>query len=201
MAQIGVAITKRVAFRLGTQHFTNVYYYSRVAPTSGEAEIDAILQEIIDHEKTWHSTDVTFVEAKLWSAGGSPAENDMLRVKALSGTGFNLTNTSWDRERVVLIRWPAGKDRRGNPVFLRKYYHTCGALLDGTSVSAGVLQNTAALSDSQRTASASQANALRMVGPVADTWSLCSKTGRLTLGDAECHRFLEHHQLGDEWRG
>jgi hypothetical protein len=33
-----------------------------------------------------------------------------------------------------------------------------------------------------------------------NTYNLISRTGRATTGTATCHRFLEHHQLGDQWR-
>jgi hypothetical protein len=33
-------------------------------------------------------------------------------------------------------------------------------------------------------------------------WTICSKTGRDPTGSNwEAHRYLEHHQLGDMWRG
>lgn len=199
MARIGVAVVKAVSFRGVQQEFSNVYHFTRPLPTVDQSERDAIIDEIVALEKSWHSSDVTFKRAQLWSASGTKAENEMLRQRTLSGTGASSSPPTVDRERAVLIRWPAGKDRRGNPVYLRKYFHICGNW-KAIVFSSAVLQNTAEIASADRTSIATDANGLKVVGATVDTWTICAASGREVTGDAECHRYFEHHQLGDMWR-
>lgn len=176
-----------------------MYHYQRPLLPSNAAERQAIIDEIVAKEKAWHSTDVTFKRGWLWSASGTPAENEMLEQRSLSGTGSGSLSTNMDRERAFLVRWPAGKDIKGRPVYLRKYYHTCGAFL-GISLSASVLQQVLAFTSTERSTVANAVNGIKVVGAVADTWTICAANGRNVEGDAQCHAYLEHHQLGDQWR-
>lgn len=193
-----MAVVKSVSFRLVQQEFTNIYFFQRPAPwvPGGGA---AIINEIVGKEKAWHSTDVTFKRASLWSAGGTKAENQMLDQLTLSGTGNGTPSTTMDRERAVLIRWPAGVDVKGRPVYLRKWYHICGNW-QTVGFSNGHMQNTLPIDDTSRSTIASAANGLKVVGGTVDTWTICASNGRSVTGDAQCHKWLEHHQLGDMWR-
>lgn len=193
---IGVSITKKVFFRGVNQEFSNVYHYRNPSAVTGPW--GTIVSEIVTTEKALHSTDVTFVTARVWSVGGSPAQNEMLHEETLTGTGTQATNSSMDRERAVLIRWPAGKDIRGKPVYLRKWYHCCGNA-NAVIFAAAQLQQTAAIAAGDRTTIASKADENRQVLPTA-SWDIISKKGRLTTGAAQCHSYLEHHQLGEAWR-
>lgn len=193
---IGVSITKQVSFRGVQQEFSNVYHYTFPGAVTGPWE--DIVDEIKAFEVPWHSTDVSFVRAAVWSAGGSPGSNQMLFQKDLSGTGSSTNNASMDRERAVLIRWPAGFASNGKPVFLRKWYHSCGAFA-GNTFSAGVLQQTSPLTGTQIASIAAAADAATSVG-ITEDWELCSPTGRVWEDNAQCHTWLEHHQLGDMWR-
>jgi hypothetical protein len=120
--------------------------------------------------------------------------------KTLTGLGLGGTGIAFDRERAILIRWPAGTDIRGRPVYLRKWYHSCGTVQGDTNIGVNsVLQNTTEIPLVGRNFIAGLAEELREVNPV-ETAGLCSAKGRANQGGAQCHRFLEHHQLGDEWR-
>ena len=200
MGQTGISITKSVSFRGVQQEFSNVYYYDTPVGSASDTEADSLINQIVVIEKTCHSTDVSFVRAKAWSAGGSPASNNMILQKNLSGTGSLSLNVTTDRERAILIQWSAGIDSRGRPVKLRKWFHTCGVLLDGSAPGSPVLQNTAAIATANRTAMATKANALRHLTAGIRGFDLSGPTGRATDGDATCHQYLEHHQLGDMWR-
>jgi hypothetical protein len=105
---------------------------------------------------------------------------------------------SMDRERAFLMQWPAGKDSRGKPVFLRKWFHSCGGA-NGYDPTSGVLQQTSAIPESGRDAVSNKANGLRIIGPL-DEWLLVAQSGREHTGPGRIHKFLEHHQLGDMWR-
>src|SRR5215204_847883 len=133
MARIGVSITKNTPFRNSVQEFTNVYYYD-VDNQPSAAQADTFIDNLTALEKTFHSSAVTFVRGRCWSAGGSPSANNMISQKLLSGTGARLANTSLDRERAFLFRIRAGVSSNGQPVFLRKWYHACGEFVSGQGI-------------------------------------------------------------------
>jgi hypothetical protein len=191
-----ISITKRIAFRESTQEFTNVYHYETLVPST-VSEATARINEVSDLEKTWHSSAVSFVRGRFWTAGGTKEENQMITQVNLSGTGGTTDVSSLDRERAFLIMWAAGFDSRGKPVFLRKWYHACGNV-PGITVSAGHMANTTAFTDTQRSTLATAVNAVRVIGSGA--YDLRAESGRAPTGNAVAHKFLEHHQLGDMWR-
>lgn len=197
MAQIAISITKRVPFRAATQEFSNVYHYT-VPVMPNETEALARIDELTALEKTWHSTQVTFLKGRCWSSGGTPAANTMIGQKTLSGAGALTDNVNQDWERAFLFMWPAGFDSRGHPVFLRKWYHS-GAAITGSTVNSSILKNQTGFSSTERTSIASTINAVRQIGG-ADEYMLCAESGRLSTGAALAHTYLEHHQLGDQWR-
>lgn len=194
--QVGIQIVKKVVFRDASQEFQNVYHYR--LDTAVTAPDEALVDAVVAIERDFHSTDVTFVRGSVWKSGGSPLENTMRFQKNLTGTGNQSTSSTHDRERAVLIRWPAGKDIRGRNVYLRKWFHSCGNVIL-ESFALAVYQNSTGLSALQRSNIASSANRLHTIH--ADLWRLCAESGRLPTGPAECHPYLEHHQLGDAWRG
>lgn len=202
MSRIGVSITKSCAFRGGTQEFTNVYYYENAGGLPNETQAEGIIDTLTGQEKTWHSTAVTFTRGRLWSQGGSPGTNNMIFQKNLSGTGSQTTVTGMDRERAFLVRLRAGSDSRGNPVYLRKWYHSCGRFDAAATPASNQLENTAALDSTQRAAIASKADAVRTMVANNGPWEIISKAGRhFTTGETfQSHAYLEHHQLGDQWR-
>jgi hypothetical protein len=118
----------------------------------------------------------------------------------LSGAGALGPLAAMDRERAFLFRWRAGVDSRGLPVYLRKYYHTCCAM-GGQAVSNGILENTAAFSQAARDAMEQVVEPLgEVVVAGVGGFRLVSQKGREWTQAVEVHRYLEHHQLGDQWR-
>lgn len=196
----GISITKGVSFRGVTQEFSNVYHYKTPIGTATESEADSLIDTIVAREKLLHGTDVTFIRAKAWSDGGTNAENQMIKQKLLSGTGTLAASSSLDRERAVLIQFAAGVDSRNRPVKLRKWFHICGGYLGPTAISAAELQNTAQISSTVRGLYETSVNNLKSITAGVRGFDLCGPNGRDTTGDAVCHKYLEHHQLGDMWR-
>jgi hypothetical protein len=202
VARFGVHVLKRCAFRLGTQHFGNTYYYEDPLGTPGLSTLEALVDAVVASERSRHSTTVTFVRGRLWSQIGTPAQNQMLVDKALTGTGSATDQADMDKERAALVRFRAGVDSLGRPVYLRKWWHLCAAI-GGSAVASNVLANTAALSSGQRTAIEAFGNEIKSytLGTPSHTFTLVAKGGRPIDGATQAHQFLEHHQLGDEWRG
>lgn len=198
MGMIGITTVKAVNFRSVMQEFSNTYYYQATGLIPAAANHSGLVDEVVATERSLHSTDVQFKRASLWSAGGTPSENQMLFQKDLSGTGNQAVNGSLDRERAFLIQWPAGLDIRGHPVTLKKWFHSCGNCA-AVTISSGMMQQTIPIDDVYRTQIAAKAEELREIGGL-ETIGLCAKSGRENKGPAVCHKWLEHHQLGDQWR-
>jgi hypothetical protein len=202
---IGITITKETAFRESVQPFSNMYFFNNgIGNVPGENGAEVLLDELVNKEKARHSNLVEFTFGRVWLQTLLQSTTVMIFQKPLSGTGTASADAGMDKERAYLFRWRAGNDSRGNPVYLRKWYHTCGVFPGGPSpIPAGITANTLAFTAAQRTAMASSAAAMAGIGGAGDPWELCAKSGRgLTEGQTpESHRFLEHHQLGDQWRG
>lgn len=201
MARIGVSITKSVAFRSSTQEFSNVYYYEMLALPDAAAA-DTIIDNLTTLEKTFHGTNVTFVRGRVWSQLGSPGSNEMISQKNLTGTGARTANASLDKERAWLFRIRAGVDSRGNPVYLRKWYHACAEFVSGQGISSALLANASGWLTSERNAQVTAMQAIGDANGSSGAPKICAKGGRLpTVGQGwSAHLYLEHHQLGDQWR-
>lgn len=203
MARIGISITKSVAYRDSVQEFSNVYYYENGGSLPSSSGASDLIDEVTALEKGRHSSLVTFVRGRCWSQAGSPGANEMIHQKALTGTGGSTADTGMDKERAFLIRWRAGNDSRGNAVYLRKWYHTCGQFAGASgTISAGVLAQSTGFTQSVRDAILTSANALVSLVQAGGGWSLVAKNGRTRTGTGDAaHKYLEHRQLGDMWRG
>lgn len=201
MPRVGVSITKNTSFRGTSQEFSNVYYYE-VTSLPSVAQADTMIDNITAYEKTFHSTLVTFVRGRCWSETGNKATSEMITQKNLSGAGARSLVTAMDKERAYLFRLRSGVDSRGNPVYLRKWYHSCGIFEATVTPSQPMLENTAGFTSGQR---ATMVGAMNQIGDAvgsANAPKICSKKGRLPNAGAtwDCHQYLEHHQLGDMWR-
>lgn len=200
MSDIGISILKRTAFRGSTQEFSNHYFYRSNLALPDNALAGALIDEIVLTERDLHSTLVTFVMGRLWSHGLGAVNNQMILERPLSGTGNQATVTSFDKERAVLVRWPAGVDNRGRPVYLRKWYHSCGNCA-GTAFGSGQLDNTAEINFAGLTAIQNKAAEIGVIGATS-AWNLMAPSGRQFDGNQpQAHKFLEHRQFGDQWRG
>ena len=195
--QIGIAIVKSTLFRGVQQEFTNVYHYSD--PTNAGPDYGGLANEVVALEKSFHSTAVNFKRVSVWTSGGTPQQNQMQYQADLTGTGSTPLMSDLDRERAILIQWPAGLSTTGKPVFLRKWYHPCGQPSSTVNFSAGVKANTEKIAQADCDALANILNGVRIIG-AADQWLLCAASGRLHSGPGVVHEYLEHHQLGDQWR-
>jgi hypothetical protein len=199
---IAISITKRCAFRDAVQEFSNVYHYEAATPGVLASEAELLLDELVTFEKSIHSTVVTFVHGRVWKAGGTIAENTMIFEKVLTGTGSAAASTVLDRERAWLIQWNAGVDSRGHKVKLRKWFHTCGNFGSVGIPSSNHVTNENAFSSTMRTAVAGKADEITTIGPTPEGWELVAESGRQRDGGPpEAHKFLEHRQFGNQWRG
>lgn len=200
MARLGVSITKSISFRGVQQEFSNTYYYEYGGVVGEGAGISAI-DAVVALEKPMHSGQVNFVRGRCWTAGGTPGSNVMIAQKALSGTGTNGTAGNYDRERAFLVRFRAGVDSRGNPVYLRKWWHLDIGGVGADTISAAMHQQTAQLTSGIRNQLVNWANDFKTITISGLPGTLVAESGRGIDGDTQAHQYLEHHQLGDMWRG
>jgi hypothetical protein len=173
-------------------------------PAGGsEGYLNDLIDDILAVERPLHASNVNFVAARAWSQIGTKEQNEMKVQRQLSGTGTasGIPNAAMDKERAFLVRFRAGSDTKGRPVYLRKWWHLGVELVGGQSVLNTNLANTAELSQALRNALQTEADKLKTVVPGAGPNAvLVAKSGRQIDGPTVAHRFLEHHQLGDEWR-
>jgi hypothetical protein len=201
MAIVGVNTQKTVSFRGAAQPMGNTYYYETPLPVI-ESVADGLIDAIVAKEKAIFSAAVSFIYARCWTAGGTPSQNEMLKQKPLTGTGAGPTPISGqDRERAFLVRARAGVDSRGNPVYLRKWWHLEVGSLAGANLSSQMLENTAQLATNQRAALETAFNDFKSVTSLPQVFTLVSEKGRQITGATLAHPYLEHRQLGDQWRG
>lgn len=201
MARIGVSITKSSSFRGGVQEFSNVYYYD-VSGVPSVAQADTFIDNLTTMEKTFHSSLVTFVRGRCWTETGNKATSEMISQKNLTGTGARASVTFFDKERAFLVRLRAGNDSRGNPVYLRKWFHACGAFFSGQSVTAAILDNTGQIPGADQASIEAAVAGIGNANGSPLTPTLVAKGGRGPTAGAtwKSHPYLEHHQLGDMWR-
>jgi hypothetical protein len=197
----GVSIEKTVLFRDFQQPFANVYYYREPGVVvAGQATLDALLDFIVAKEKAFHGVGITFMQGRIWTTNTGSRETNVMQVQRnLSGTGALANLAGQTAEMAYLIQWPAGLSVRNKPVYLRKWYHT-KAHPPGQTLDSAQLSNQTQMSSAQRNAIATPANDLRSITVLNATFDLIAKSGRNTTGPAVCHRYFEHHQLGDQWR-
>jgi hypothetical protein len=199
MPRFGISILKSTAFRDSIQEFSNIYHYAGIGSMPNAAQANALIDELTANEKVFHSSAVSFVRGMLWKADGTKAENVMISQKLLSGEGSTPTTPGFDRERAFLVQWPAGTNSRGKPVRLKKWYHSCGQF-GGFQITNGHMSNVSGFSSAERAEIANTADSVTRIG-TTDEWGLVAPSGRERNGGAPiAHRYLEHHQLGDQWR-
>jgi hypothetical protein len=203
VAHVGVEVKKRVAFRDSTQEFSNIYYYKWLGLDPQESLAIECMDRLVLLEKAIHATSVTFISARLWTAGGTKAENKMVAQKGLSGTGSLTPVSGLDAERAFLIKWNAGLSVTNKPVSNKKWYHA-QAGIGGVAVSSQHTSQATGYDTAQREAirvKVADFNPLVFGSPGAVTATLTNKAGdRDADTTAIPYRYLEHHQLGDAWR-
>jgi hypothetical protein len=202
MGQISISIVKRIIFRDSTQEFSNTYTYGSASANPDNTYALTLIDEVANLEKTFHANTVSFLRGSLWSSGGTVSQNQMIAEKILSGVGSGAANSSLDPERAILCQWPAGTDVKGRPVTLKKWYHIGGNMGDVTFTAAHFSQATQ-FPSATRTAIADKVKPLTRIGSNLEEWGLIAPSGRerTGAGDPIAHKYLEHHQFGEGWRG
>jgi hypothetical protein len=204
MAIVGVTITKETPFRNSVQAFSNMYFYNNgTGGVPSESGALAMIDELVAIERGLHASTIEFVFARLWHQTLLAATSNMIAQKSLTGNGTLSPDSTLDKERAYLFRWRAGQDSRGNPVYLRKWYHSCAVFPGGPALTATIYSNSGGFTQAQRDSMEANVADVATLASGGGGWELCAKSGRaLTQGTTpDAHPYLEHHQLGDMWRG
>lgn len=193
---IGVSVTKQTAWRGGSEEFANVYHYDTPAGMSSSL----LVQEVVRLERTLvFPAQVSFVRADAWGpTDQGKLASEMLHQVELGETGeaaIPAPAVIGPKEMTVLVSWATGrKNVRGNPIFLRKYYHV--VLYSGSQ---GAAMGNEALPASEINFMKDAGNAFKnvLVGPTQQQATLCDAMGRgLPLGtDAQVNPFARIRQF------
>lgn len=193
MAIVAFSITKRFAFQaIGDERFSNIYHYD-IDPVTGE-EAERFINFLQDAETPVHSTEVTFVEGRAWTVGGTPQENETLAIVDLTGTGSAEDDPAMYRECTWNVSWKTARENiLDRPVYLRKYLHSCSQMTatPDEGVSGGYLPQLADTNDALRTY-AEQVAPLNVGGV---EYPLTAPSGRRPTEPAEIDGYLDHHEL------
>lgn len=123
--RIAIAIEKETSWHGNLERFSNVYHYETdftVNATNAGACIDAL----VTFEKPVHGSTVTFKTGRLWTTGGTPAQNETLLIKDLSGAGTLAGSIVLYKEAAVVVQSYTGRNSTtGKRIFLRKFIHAC----------------------------------------------------------------------------
>jgi hypothetical protein len=123
VAIAAVAITKRQLWRGSQENFANVYHYQ--VPSVTTAVANDLVTRLVTLEKDLHGSTVNFVGARVWSAGGTAAENETVLLTDLSGPGNVVADNNMPPEMCFVVAWRTDRlNELDKPVYLRKYYHT-----------------------------------------------------------------------------
>lgn len=141
MAGIKIVTRKLVAFHGRDEEFSNVYYFGDggAGLTPSEADTTALINGVINSEKTIFATAVRFLGGAGYKIGvaDTPGDTDAVATVELSATGNNGAATldaSMYRECAIDLKFLLGGRR-----YLRTMLHTCaghGTQADGFGATA-----------------------------------------------------------------
>lgn len=137
--RVGVSITKQLQWHGHNEQFSNVYHYDfgaggGILPGAMSALADALVAQ----EKLVHSASVSFIGSRVWSHGGTPAENETLLLRDETGNGSLTISAGLYREACVVVQLYTGRHTAtGRRIYLRKFIHSCGLPATATNAEYG----------------------------------------------------------------
>lgn len=136
MAVYGVSITKDMRWHGALEKYDNTYYYNAPDGAPSPAVLEQIVTRIVGSEIPIHSTRVAFRTARIWSAGGTPLQNETLLLQDLTDRG-NQIGAPIFGEAAVLVKWETARvNIKGKKVYLRKFVRP-GCLVGTMSAEVG----------------------------------------------------------------
>lgn len=124
MAIYAASVTKSRSWHGATEKWSNVYHYSLATNLDVTLATD-LVDQIAAAEKLCHATTVTFEDGRVWEVGGTPAQNETIVIRDLSGTGSVAPSAAYYLESTIVARCDTNRNTStGKRIYLRKYYHT-----------------------------------------------------------------------------
>lgn len=145
MAIYAASVRKSRSWKGATEYWDNVYHFSLATNLDSTLATD-LVDQIATAEKLAHSSSVTFEDGRVWSVGGTPAQNETVVIRDLSGTGSaSGTGGMWP-EVCLVARCDTNRNTStGRRIYLRKYYHTNAV----PSATTAMLEGSTALTSTQ----------------------------------------------------
>lgn len=133
----GASVTKSSTFQGATEKWSNVYHYSCAAALDATL-CDNLIDQIATAEKLIHTSVATFEDGRVWEVGGTPAENETISIRDLSGGGSLTSGTVIFKEATVVVRCDTNRNTStGKRIYLRKYYHSLALPVADTTAGIG----------------------------------------------------------------
>ena len=179
MALFGATITKECDFHGQRERFDNTYYYEAGSAADLNTH-NGLLNHLVAEEKKVHGNNVAFKQSRLWSAGGTPAQNVTLILRDESGNGA-LAGQAIAAEAAVMVEWETSRGSiTGRKVYLRKFIRPQQL---PAAFNAGQLQRSALVA-ADRAPFDSYADAVEATTPLPGTtlYTLTSRSGRVPKG-------------------
>ncbi len=128
MALYGLTIEKETLWHGVTERFNNTYYYEGPAEPPAEAGLRSFINAVHAAEIPIHGSSVSFKQARVWTAGGTKAQNVTLILMDLTGQGSALGAKCF-KETAVQVSWETARlTILGRKIYLRKYIRCCNVV-------------------------------------------------------------------------
>lgn len=179
MAPFGYSIEKEVAWRNGTERFSNVYHYDSNTPSPTNGDLESILDALVTAEKAIHGAKVSFKVGRVWGPTDQGAAASVTRiVKDLSGAGTQVNDDDMPAEITTVAQLYLGRSSTTQRKrFLRKYYHTCSRL-NTAGFTSGAAQGNVALPQAYRDKFVTHMNAIKTLNDqIAAAHNICAPNG------------------------
>lgn len=191
---IGVSITKSAPGRGGSrERFSNVYCFE--TPQDDEATARDIIEALVPIEVPMHATNINFVEARAWSTGGTPAENETILILDLSGTGDQVPRADWFRTACFFVQLRTDRlSATGKVVYLSKYLRSHTFFNEPLTAEqrAGIDPLPGSVQDNIF----NYMNSLNPLSTSSGDYPLCAPSGRTATSQVPLvDQFVEDHEL------
>ncbi len=177
MALYGLTVTKSTLWHGNLEEFDNTYYYEGPAePPAGDG-LSRFAFAVADAERNIHGSNVNFERVRVWTAGGTIAQNETILLVDLTGTGAAIGAPIF-KEAAVVVEWECErKNIDGKKVYLRKFIRPCAMV---ATMSAEASRGEEGLTDAMKAPFRSYGNDVQTVeAPIGVNWQLKSRANRL----------------------
>lgn len=193
MAILGVSITKSFLYRGNQERWDNVYHFE--VPEADEQTARDIIEALNPIETAVHGDSVNFREARAWSAGGTPEENETVLILDLTGVGGQPARGDWFATACYFVQIRTDRDSAtGKPVYLSKYLRSRTAF--GETITQEAMTGREQLPGSVQDNIFNYMNDLTPLSTSSGDYNLAAPSGRVAVsGLPEVDPYIEDHEL------